>query len=164
MANGLYLGRQVDTKGAPGERLLLEPSDLLTHGLVVGMTGSGKTGLAVVLIEEVLRRGTGVIAIDPKGDLANLLLTFPELRPADFEPWVQEEDARRKGLSTSAFAEKEAAKWREGLAAWGQDGVRIRRLREAAQGAVDFIAWAQDPDGGGWRYEPPAPGDPALAV
>ena len=79
MDSGLYIGKQVDPEtGALGSRLELEPSDLLTHGLIVGMTGSGKTGLAIVLLEELLRQGVPVIAIDPKGDLANLLLLFEE--------------------------------------------------------------------------------------
>jgi len=77
MGDGLYLGKQIDPEsGKPGPRLELDPADLLTHGLIVGMTGSGKTGLAIVLLEELLRQGVPVIAIDPKGDLANLLLLF----------------------------------------------------------------------------------------
>ena len=128
MANGLYLGRQVDAKGKPGERTLLDPSDLLTHGLVVGMTGSGKTGLAVVLIEEVLRQGTGVIAIDPKGDLANLLLLFDDLAPASFEPWIDPETARRDGGPAKAAAEA-SERARKGLAEWGLGPADVAALR-----------------------------------
>ena len=128
MANGLYLGRQVDAKGKPGERVLLDPSDLLTHGLVVGMTGSGKTGLAVVLIEEILRQGTGVIAIDPKGDLANLLLLFDDLAPASFEPWVDPETARRDGGPAKAAAEA-SERARKGLAEWGLGPGDVAALR-----------------------------------
>src|SRR5690606_24621024 len=96
------------------------------------MTGSGKTGLGVALLEEAALDGIPALVIDPKGDLANLLLTFPDLSPDDFLPWVREEDAARKGIDRAALAAAEAKKWREGLAAWGQDGERIRRLREAA--------------------------------
>ncbi len=128
MANGLYLGRQVDAKGKPGERTLLDPADLLTHGLIVGMTGSGKTGLAVVLIEEVLRQGTGVIAIDPKGDLANLLLLFDDLAPASFEPWIDPETARRDGGPAKAAAEA-SERARKGLAEWGLGPADVAALR-----------------------------------
>src|SRR4029078_10535201 len=77
---------------------------LLTHAVCVGMTGSGKTGLCVSLIEEAAIDGVPTIAIDPKGDLANLLLTFPSLAPADFRPWIDEDEARRAGLAPDAFA------------------------------------------------------------
>src|SRR5262245_44134154 len=100
------------------------------------MTGSGKTGLCLSLLEEAALDGVPAIAIDPKGDLANLLLTFPELRPADFAPWINEEDARRKGVTPAEFAVQQAEMWHNGLAAWGQDGERIRRLRGAADFAV----------------------------
>ena len=96
------------------------------------MTGSGKTGLCIGLLEEALIDGIPAILIDPKGDLANLCLTFPDLRPEDFPPWVNEDDARRKGLDVAAYAAQQAELWRKGLAAWGQDGARIRRLRDAA--------------------------------
>jgi hypothetical protein len=90
----------------------------------------------VSLLEEAALDGVPAIAIDLKGDLANLLLTFPDLRPEDFLPWVNEDDARRKGLTREAFAEQQAAFWRKGLGEWGQGGDRIRRLREAADFAV----------------------------
>jgi len=94
MGKGLYIGKQFDpATGSLGERVELDPTDLLTHALIVGMTGSGKTGLAVALIEETLRSGVPVLAIDPKGDLSNLLLTFPDLAPADFVTWVDPADA-----------------------------------------------------------------------
>jgi len=131
-----YLGRKRDRDGKPGELLLYDSRDLVTHALCVGMTGSGKTGLCLGLMEEAAIDGIPAILIDPKGDLANLLLTFPELRPEDFRPWVSEDDARKRGISLEAHAEAEAKLWREGLAAWGQDGERVRRLRDAAEFAV----------------------------
>jgi len=129
-----YLGRPVDAKSGAlvDEPLLYDSRDLVTHAVCLGMTGSGKTGLCIALLEEAAIDGVPALVIDPKGDLTNLLLTFPELQPADFEPWVQEEDARRKGLDVPAFAAAEAEKWRKGLASWGQDGERIRRLKAAA--------------------------------
>jgi len=110
---GLFLGRLVDpatgkTSAAP---LLLDPDDLTTHGLIVGMTGSGKTALGIVLIEELLRKGIPVLAIDPKGDLGNLLLGFPDLSPGEFAPWVD--------TSTGATAESESRRWTDGLGGWG---------------------------------------------
>jgi len=133
-----YLGREVDPEsGESGEApLLYDSRDLTTHAAIVGMTGSGKTGLGVALLEEAALDGVPALVIDPKGDLANLLLTFPELAPGDFLPWVREEEAARKGVTREALAASEATKWRQGLAAWGQDGERIRRLREAAEVAL----------------------------
>ena len=129
-----YLGRPYDLKEKkPGQGLVLYDSkDLVTHAVCVGMTGSGKTGLCVALLEEAAIDGIPSIIIDPKGDLANLLLTFPELSTADFAPWVNEEDAQKKNLSTNEYATSQAEFWKKGLADWGQDGARIKRLREAA--------------------------------
>ena len=133
-----YLGRPYDLKTKkPKEGLLLYDSkDLVTHAVCIGMTGSGKTGLCLSLLEEALIDGIPVILIDPKGDLPNLLLTFPELRAEDFAPWVNEDDARKKGLAVNAYAEQQAALWKKGLGEWGQSGERIKRLREAADLAV----------------------------
>jgi hypothetical protein len=132
-----YLGRPYDLAEKKGEGLLLYDSkDLVTHAVCVGMTGSGKTGLCIGLLEEAAIDGIPAIVIDPKGDIPNLLLTFPELRPQDFQPWVNEDDARKKDLSVEEFAAGQAKLWKEGLASWGQDGSRIRRLREAADFAV----------------------------
>jgi hypothetical protein len=133
-----YLGRPYDlaTKQSSPAPLLYDSKDLVTHAVCVGMTGSGKTGLCLGLLEEALLDGIPAILIDPKGDLANLCLTFPDLRPEDFRPWVNEEDARRKGLDVAAYAAQQAELWRKGLAAWGQDGARIRRLKDAADVAV----------------------------
>jgi len=132
-----YLGRTVGAGGAPGGDLLLYDSkDLVTHAVCVGMTGSGKTGLCVGILEEAAIDGIPSIVIDPKGDLANLLLTFPDLRAEDFRPWINLDDARRKGVEPDAFAAEQAERWRKGLADWGQDGERIARLKEAAEFAV----------------------------
>jgi hypothetical protein len=129
-----YLGRPFDpaAKQTKPGWLLYDSKDLLTHAVCVGMTGSGKTGLCIGLLEEAAIDGIPAIVIDPKGDLANLLLTFPQLRGEDFAPWVNEEDARKKGLSVSDYAAQQAGLWRKGLGEWGQSGERIRKLREAA--------------------------------
>ena len=129
-----YLGKGYDLASSQrqDELMLLDSKDLTTHGVCFGMTGSGKTGLCICLLEEALIDNIPVIAIDPKGDLGNLLLSFPELRGEDFRPWVQESEARRKGLTPEAFAERQAALWRDGLASWGQPPERIRKLRDAA--------------------------------
>jgi hypothetical protein len=133
-----YLGRTWDpaARAATGGLLLYDSRDLVTHAVCVGMTGSGKTGLCIDLIEEAALDGIPVLAIDPKGDLGNLLLTFPELRAEDFAPWVDADEARRRGLEPADFAARQAETWRQGLAAWGQDGARIRRLRETAELAI----------------------------
>lgn len=129
-----YLGRPYDLKEKKPKAglLLYDSKDLVTHAVCVGMTGSGKTGLCIGLIEEAALDSIPSIIIDPKGDLPNLLLTFPELRPQDFAPWINEEDAQKKGLSSADYAVQQAELWKNGLAQWGQDGARIKRLREAA--------------------------------
>ena len=132
-----YLGRESDAAGTTlGEPVLYDSRHLLTHALCVGMTGSGKTGLCLSLIEEAAIDGVPAIAIDPKGDLANLLLTFPRLAPEDFRPWIDEDEARRAGVTPDAFAAQQAEAWKKGLADWGQDGARIERLRAAADFAI----------------------------
>ena len=133
-----YLGREVDpASGADRPDLLLYDSrDLTTHAVCVGMTGSGKTGLCLSLLEEAAIDGVPAIAIDPKGDLGNLLLSFPQLRPADFAPWVDPGEAARKGMTTEVFAEATAQTWSKGLADWGQDGERIQRFRDAVDIAI----------------------------
>ncbi len=129
-----YLGRVVvPTTGRPtSEYMLYDSRDLVTHAVCVGMTGSGKTGLCLALLEEAAIDGIPIIAIDPKGDLGNLLLTFPGLTGAEFRPWIDEEEARRKGVSPDEFADSEAARWKKGLEEWDQDGERIGRLRSSA--------------------------------
>ncbi len=133
-----YLGKVFDLEARRrGEALVMYDSkDLVTHAVCVGMTGSGKTGLCVGLLEEAAIDGIPAIVIDPKGDLANLLLTFPELRAEDFRPWVHEEDAARKGQTPDEYAAGQAALWKKGLGEWGQDGARIARLKAAAEFSV----------------------------
>lgn len=129
-----YLGRPYDLREKKAKEgiLLYDSRDLLTHAVCVGMTGSGKTGLCIAMLEEAAIDGIPAIIIDPKGDLTNLLLTFPDLKPEDFAPWVNEEDAQKKNLSTADYAAQQAELWKKGLADWGQDGSRIKRLRDAA--------------------------------
>jgi hypothetical protein len=133
-----YLGRLFDqVKGSVSEDLLLYDSrDLTTHAVCVGMTGSGKTGLCVGLLEEAAIDGIPALIIDPKGDLGNLLLNFPDLQSADFRPWIEEAEAARQGQAPDAFASRTAQAWREGLAAWGQDASRVARLRSAVDMAI----------------------------
>jgi len=133
-----YLGRGFDvaTDATTDDLLLYDAKDLTTHAVCVGMTGSGKTGLCISLLEEAAIDGIPAIVIDPKGDLSNLLLTFPDLAPGDFRPWIDESEAARRSLSPDAFASDVARTWRDGLAAWGQGGDRIRRLRAAADLAI----------------------------
>src|SRR3954470_8984567 len=130
-----YLGRRFDPdkKAITDDLILYDSRDLVTHALCVGMTGSGKTGLGIAVIEEAAIDSVPVIVIDPKGDLTNLLLTFPDLRPDDFRPWVNDDDARRAGQDVAAFAADQADRWKKGLAEWGEDGARIKRLRDAAE-------------------------------
>lgn len=129
-----YLGRPCDpgTGETLQEPLLYESRDLTTHAVCLGMTGSGKTGLCVGLLEEAAIDGIPALVIDPKGDLGNLLLTFPALAPEDFVPWVDTDEAARRGMSPAQFAAATADSWRKGLADWGQTPDRIARLREAA--------------------------------
>ena len=130
-----YLGRRfdADAKKPTDDLVLYDSKDLVTHALCVGMTGSGKTGLGIAVIEEAAIDSVPVIVIDPKGDLTNLALTFPALRAEDMQPWVNEDDARRAGKDVPAFAAEQAERWKKGLADWGQDGARIQRLRDAAE-------------------------------
>jgi len=129
-----YLGRQYDpdSKKLKEDLLLYDSKDLVTHAVCVGMTGSGKTGLCIGILEEAAIDGIPAIVVDPKGDLTNLLLTFPDLKSEDFLPWVNQDDARKKDLSAEDYAAQQAELWAKGLAEWGQDKARIGRLKEAA--------------------------------
>jgi hypothetical protein len=133
-----YLGRPYDPARGEAEPtpLLYDSRDLLTHAVCVGMTGSGKTGLLIGLLEEAAIDHIPSLVIDPKGDLANLLLTFPQLSPADFAPWIDPDAAARAGMTPDAFAAKEAETWKGGLARWDQGRDRIARLRDAAEFAI----------------------------
>lgn len=133
-----YLGRRYDLAQGKStdEPFLYESNDLLTHAVCIGMTGSGKTGLCLDLIEEAAIDGVPVIAIDPKGDISNLLLTFPNLSKEEFLPWVGDDEAKRAGVNREAFAEQQARRWKEGLHEWNQDGQRIERLKASADFAV----------------------------
>lgn len=133
-----YLGRIVDpqTQKATDQPLLYKSDDLTTHAFVVGMTGSGKTGLCIDLLEEAALQGIPALILDPKGDMTNLLLHFPNLAPADFEPWVNADLARREGKSLQQAAEETATLWRQGLNDWGITPERIQQLAQAAHFAV----------------------------
>ena len=133
-----YLGKRFDTDAGliDDELTLYDSNDLTTHAVIIGMTGSGKTGLGVGLIEEAALDHIPVIAIDPKGDLGNLLLSFPKLKPDDFAPWVDPRAATEAGQSPEEFAASTAAMWKKGLAEWGQTPERIAKLRKTADFAI----------------------------
>lgn len=133
-----YLGKSYDlaARKRRDDIVMYDSKDLVTHAVCVGMTGSGKTGLCIGLIEEAAIDGIPSIIIDPKGDLSNLLLTFPNLKPEDFRPWINPDDAAKKGLSPDDFAKAQAQTWTKGLGEWGQDGARIQRLKDAADVAI----------------------------
>jgi hypothetical protein len=134
---GLFIGRSVATATCQLETdIRIDSRDLLTHGVLVGMTGSGKTGLAVALIEETLRAGLPVLAIDPKGDLGNLLLAFDDLDAARFEPWVDVAAAKREGLTASEAAARAAGTWAKGLAEWGLGAAEIRAMNAGREAVI----------------------------
>ena len=131
MSGKLYLGRPVDRESGAltTDRFEYKTDRFVRHGVCIGMTGSGKTGLSVGLIEELVLEGVPVICIDPKGDLANLALLFPDLRGPDFTPWVDDGEARRKGISVETLGQKTADMWRAGLGEWGIEGDRLAALK-----------------------------------
>ncbi|MBI4758548.1 MAG: DUF87 domain-containing protein [Chloroflexi bacterium] len=141
-----YLGKLYD----PEANQLLErpleydPRDLTTHGVILGMTGSGKTGLGISLLEEATLSGVPSIVIDPKGDVSNLLLAFPNLEPGDFLPWVNVDDARRRNMTVEGYAAFIAKAWREGLAQWGEGPERVAQYR----GSADFTVYTPGSDAG----------------
>lgn len=127
-----YLGKKHDTDKdeATEDLVLYDAKDLTTHAVIIGMTGSGKTGLGVGILEEAAMDNIPVIAIDPKGDLGNLMLTFPDFAPSDFRPWINTRAASDKGQTPDEYAKGQAKLWKNGLAGWGQDGSRIAKFRE----------------------------------
>lgn len=133
-----YLG--TENKGIDGggeaDFMLLDSRDLVTHAMCVGMTGSGKTGLGICLLEEAAMDGIPAIVVDPKGDMGNLLLSFPDLAPSDFEPWIHPEEAEAQGMTVAEMAAKKAETWRQGLASSMQDGERIRAMKANAEFAL----------------------------
>ena len=133
-----YLGREYDPlrQTLTDKEITYDPADLTTHAVVTGMTGSGKTGLCIVLLEEAALKGIPAIIIDPKGDLTNLLLHFPDLAPQDFQPWIDADTARRSGKSLEQVATDASNAWRAGLKEWGIPQERILALKNAAQFAI----------------------------
>jgi hypothetical protein len=133
-----YLGRVVDpaTGKTSDQPLQLESKDLTTHAVCVGMTGSGKTGLGIALLEEAAIDGIPAIIIDPKGDLGNMLLSFPALQPSDFLSWIDEGEASRKGMDPEKYAGVIASTWKEGLTKWGQSSERIQRFKDAVDVSI----------------------------
>jgi hypothetical protein len=133
-----YLGRRFDaaTGTTTSEAILYDSRDLVTHAVIVGMTGSGKTGFAMTLLEEAAMDKVPAIVIDPKGDMGNLLLQFPELRASDFLPWLDEAEAARNSKTLDQYAASQSELWRNGLKEWQQDGERIRRLQAAAEFSI----------------------------
>lgn len=133
--NHFYLGRDHDLAAGEtsAEPLLYKSKDLTTHAVCVGMTGSGKTGLCLSLLEEAALDGIPAICIDPKGDLGNLMLGFPDLEAESFRPWVDESVASRKGLSKDEFAQQTADLWKDGLAGWDQGPERIQKYNDSVE-------------------------------
>ena len=133
-----YLGKEYDPeKGEILDQVVnYDPDDLTTHAVAVGMTGSGKTGLCIDLLEEAALRGIPALMIDPKGDMTNTLLHFPDLLPQDFQPWVDPDQARREGKSLDQAAQDAARLWKEGLQSWGISGERLEKLKSSAQFGV----------------------------
>ena len=133
-----YLGRRYDPAAdrMTNDVVYYDSRDLTTHAIVVGMTGSGKTGLCINLLEEAILDNIPAIVVDPKGDITNLLLNFPDLRPEDFQPWVNVDDARRAGLDVPQYAADVAHQWKEGLAGWGIVPDRMRWLKYAARYSI----------------------------
>jgi hypothetical protein len=133
-----YLGKRVDpdTAKLTDELVLYDSRDLTTHAAIIGMTGSGKTGLGIGILEEAALDHIPVIAIDPKGDLGNLLLTFPELQAENFRPWINSRQAADEGITADELAAAVAESWKTGLDEWGQDGARIAKLRDSVDMAI----------------------------
>jgi len=130
-----YLGKEKEeaAEGVQDVPFLYKSKDLTTHAAIIGMTGSGKTGLGIGLIEEATLDGIPSIIIDPKGDMSNLLLAFPGLEASEFQKWIDPRDAEQRGMTLESYAQKKAETWRQGLRDWGQDPDRIKTFREKAE-------------------------------
>ena len=133
-----YLGSIFDPKKkvVTTQTVTYDPADLTTHAVVTGMTGSGKTGLCIGLLEEAALQGVPAIIIDPKGDLTNLILHFPDLVPQDFQPWIDPDLARRAGKTLEQASQEASNAWRTGLTEWGITPARVLALKNAAQFAI----------------------------
>lgn len=133
-----YLGGVVDAKTneKTEQPLLYDPDDLVTHAVVVGMTGSGKTGLCLDLLEEAALNNVPALMIDPKGDITNALMHFPDLLPSDFEPWINANEAQREGKTVEQAAAETADLWRNGLAGWGIIPDRLQKLKDSSQFSI----------------------------
>ncbi len=133
-----YLGKTYDleSESMQEDQIFYDSDDLTTHAVITGMTGSGKTGLGVIMLEEAALQGIPAIVIDPKGDLTNLLLHFPDLLPEDFQPWIDQDAARRENVSVEEAAEKAASQWKNGLALSGLGKMDLEALRDAVEYAV----------------------------
>lgn len=141
----LYIGKEVDSQtGELKDKVFYKTKDLSTHAVIIGMTGSGKTGMAIVTLEEAILDGLPVIAIDPKGDLTNMLLTFPNLTPEEFKPWVDPNQAEQKGISVDMYSEQVANTWRKGLSEWEVPLERIAQLKNSA----DFVIFTPGSNAG----------------
>jgi len=136
--NQFYIGRKhdQDTGTTSDDAYVYDPDDLTTHAVVVGMTGSGKTGLCLDIMEEAALNNLPAILIDPKGDITNLLLHFPELLPEDFKPWINKDDARRDGKTVDQAAADTAGMWKEGLQGWGIESDRIQQLKDSVDRTI----------------------------
>ena len=130
-----YLGKEYDIglRNIKDDLILYDASDLTTHAVCVGMTGSGKTGLCISLLEEATIDGIPSIIIDPKGDMTNLLLTFPDFHPDSFKPWLNQATASIENLTLDQYAQKQSQLWQKGLEKWQQSGERLQRLKESAE-------------------------------
>lgn len=133
-----YVGKDYDpkTNKVLDKPLLIDSKDFTTHAVIVGMTGSGKTGLGIDILEEAALNQIPALIIDPKGDMGNLALVFPDLKPADFAPWIDSSDAVKKGLSNEEYAEKTAKTWKEGLASWGEGPERLLKFKNGVEVAI----------------------------
>jgi hypothetical protein len=130
-----YVGKEFSLKKNKliDNPILYDSRDLTTHAVCIGMTGSGKTGLCIDIIEEATLNGIPSIIIDPKGDMTNLFLSFPDFQPSDFKEWINPEDARREGISNEEYAKRIAGIWKKGLEEWGIDSKRVRKYTESAE-------------------------------